>query len=93
MTMTTERPRPVRRRKPSPRAVITVSATIFFSTFGFLAFQLARGEDPALGPRAVAGGSGAENGQVTRPSTPLGSNQTGSEDVPSTPAPVVTESS
>lgn len=42
-----------RRRKPSPVAVFVTSAALFLAALGFLAFQVAQGRDPSLGPDAL----------------------------------------
>lgn len=92
--MTTDPKRPVPGRKPSPQPVFKLSAALFVAIFGLLTFQLARGEDPALGPRAATGQS-VERQDVTGPAPPAesdsGSGRTESSGVPSAPA--VTESS
>lgn len=87
--MTTEPIRPARRRKPSPQAVIAVSVTLFFGTFGFLTLQLSRGGDPALGARAA---SRPDATGATRLAVPPGSGLAGSG-AATKPAPVVTASS
>ena len=43
-----------KRRKPSPVTVFAVSGALFLAALGFLAMQLARGNDPSLGAGALA---------------------------------------
>jgi hypothetical protein len=49
------RPRPTRprRRKPSALPVAAGSTATFFALFGFMAYQLRTGHDPALGNKAA----------------------------------------
>jgi hypothetical protein len=45
---------PARRRRPGPGAVITASVATFAMMFGFLAYQLRSGHDPAIGAAGAA---------------------------------------
>ena len=46
-------PRPKRRRRPSALPVAAGSMAAFFATFGFMAYQLRTGHDPALGNKTA----------------------------------------
>jgi hypothetical protein len=49
-----QRPAPRRRRKPSPVPVVAGSMATFLGLFGFLAYQLRTGHDPALGQKVAS---------------------------------------
>ena len=49
----TDRTRAVRRRKPSAATVFLASMALFVASLGFLALQLAQGNDPSLGAGAL----------------------------------------
>lgn len=65
MTDPGRRPRS-RRRRPSPLPVAAGSLAAFFGLFGFLAYQLRAGHDPALGTQIASAPAPAKRIVVKR---------------------------
>lgn len=64
---------PIRRRAPSPLAVITATLGLFLVVLTLLSIQVRSGHDPALGPGLVAPavGTPSANGTQTKQATTI----------------------
>ena len=64
--MTDPRRTPRRPRKPSPYRVVVGSFATFFALFGYMAYELRAGHDPALGNQVAAAAAPAKNRVVVK---------------------------